>query len=262
MKHNNVTLITSDDGSRWLHQSYSDGELDDVFDAIVITTEPSSLNVRQHHDSPWATFNCQFRNGNKHRVFEYSPYDRTLLVDIDYFIMNDNLDYIFETDTPLAMYTDAHNVDAEPSKLYERYINEIGIPMIWSTVVYFDKSEHSKQFFDLWAHIADSYQYYSFLYDFPHKLFRTDYCVSIAIHILNGAQPGNYSSNFKDQFLINSSQYDDIVKFKGPDDIILLVNDRVENWVNCITRIEKTNLHIMNKRSIMRHYDDILQVLK
>ena len=112
-----------------------------------------------------------------------------------------------------------------------------------------------------YSSILYNYNYYHFLYNFPNKLFRTDYCVSIALHILNGMQPGTYSVPFKDRVLINSSQKDDIVEIKSSDDIILLVNDRSENWKNYISRFEQTNLHIMNKRSILRHYDDIVGVL-
>ena len=50
--------------------------------------------------------------------------------------------------------------------------------MWWSTVVYFDRSE-SKMFFDTWAHIANNYDFINNRITF-NKLFRTDYCVSIA----------------------------------------------------------------------------------
>ena len=34
----------------------------------------------------------------------------------------------------------------------ERMLYDAGIKMWWSTVIYFDRSEFSKMFFDTWAH--------------------------------------------------------------------------------------------------------------
>lgn len=261
MKNNNVTLITTSGDSYWLEENYTEEELDAVFDQIIISNPTHKPNVRQHFDSPWTTFNCEFKNSNKHEIFSISPYDKTLMIDIDYLVNNDHLDGIFESSTPLAMYSRASNFNGVETALHEQFINEVGIPMWWSTVVYFDKSEHSEMFFDLWAHVAENYEYYSFLYGFPNKLFRTDFCVSIATHILNGMQPGSYVSTFTDGLLINSIQQDDIVSVNDDGSMTMLANDVKEPWKNYIVHVEGMNIHVMNKRAILRMHDRFKEVL-
>lgn len=261
MENNNVTLITTQGDVDWLEQSHDEDVINTVFDNIVISEPTQRRNVRQHKDSPWTTFNCQFNNSNKHEVFELSPYDKTLMIDIDYLVNNNMLDYLFDTDAPLAMYATAKNIDGNMTSPHEQFINPVGIPMWWSTVVYFDRSESSKMFFDLWAHISDNYEYYGFLYGFPNKLFRTDFCVSVALHILNGMQSGNYAEQICDTFLINSVQQDDIVKVNDDGSILMLVNDTKEPWHNCLSRMEKTNIHVMNKRALLRNADKFMEVL-
>jgi len=124
--------------------------------------------------------------------------------------------------------------------------------MWWSTVVYFDKSPESKLFFDLWAHIADNYNYYQFLYNFPLGLFRTDYCVSIAAHILDGMTAGDYVSNFGNAIMQNLGQKDDIVKINTVTDWACLAYDTRENWKNIVVRHDKYDVHVMNKRALDR----------
>jgi hypothetical protein len=143
----------------------------------------------------------------------------------------------------------------------QQYLSAGGIPMLWSTAIYFDRNtDLAQMFFDTWAHVADNYEFYHFLYGFPDHMYRTDYCVSIAAHILNGMGAGNLISDFP-QPMINMSQLDDIARISGPDEWDYLVNDPEENWRNTLTKIQGENVHVMNKRSIDRKFQDIMSSL-
>ena len=262
MWHSNVTLITDDGTWGWLTQSNPKEIVDAAIDNVVITNVEHDTNQRVHYDSPWTKFNSEFRNSNKHEVFKYTPYDRTLLLDIDFIVQNNSLDYVFESDEELVMYHDAINLrNLDPAQA-EQNLKPYGIPMLWSTVVYFDKSSELAQlFFDTWAHVKENYDFYKFLYGFPGNMYRTDYCVSIAAHILNGMGPGELVSNFADERMIYMSQRDDIVKVNDVDEWLFLVNNRKENWKDTITRVNGENMHIMNKRALERHYDTLTRML-
>lgn len=259
MKNNNTCLITSEGDLQWLESTQPKELIDAAFDEIVITSVNHKHNIRVHHDSPWTKFESQFKNSNKHLINTYTPFDKTLLLDIDYFVRNNFLDYLFETDIPVAMYDQAHDLKQDPPHLYEQLLNPTGIPMWWSTLVYFDKSEMSSMFFDLWGHISENYDFYKFLYAFPGQMFRTDYCVSIAAHILNGMVSGDVIHRPMDNSMEYMDQKDDLIDIKSADDWIFLANDRKEAWSNILTRNYKKNIHVMNKRSIDRNFDSILR---
>ena len=195
-------------------------------------------------------------------VNKYSPFDKTLLLDIDYIVRNDNLDYLFEQDDiHVGMYDTAQDLRCDPPHIYEQYLNPVGIPMLWSTVVYFDRSDTSDMFFDIWAHCQQEYSFYKFLYNMPGNMYRTDFCVSIANHIMNGMASGNMLHTIIDGPMQYMDQKDDIVEIKTADDWIFLANDRKQNWVNILARNYKQNLHVMNKRAMDRHFDQMIKVV-
>lgn len=263
MKNNNTCLITTEGDYNWLLESQDTELAERAFDEVVFTNNVEHKpNVRKHHDSPWTTFDSHFKNSNKYLINTYSPFDKTLLLDIDYFVRNDSLDYLFENDISVGMFDSAIDLRTDKSHLYEQYLNPVGIPMWWSTVVYFDKSEQSQQFFDMWAHITEEYDFYKFLYNWPGKMYRTDYCVSVASHILNGMQQGEHIHKIIYGAMKYMDQKDDLIEIKDADDWIFVSNDRNENWKDILTRNKRDNLHVMNKRAIERNFDSMLEAVK
>jgi hypothetical protein len=252
---NNTTCLITDEGTwEWMTDTVKDIRLDDAFDEVVLTDVVHPTNIRSNYDSPWTQFKSEFKNSNKHRVLEYTPFDQTLLLDIDYIVQNNSLDNLFNTDASVALFHDAESLAGLRPGPNEQRLHELGIPMLWSTAVYFDRNNKlTKMFFDLWAHIADNYDYYQFLYGFPGTLYRTDYCVSIAAHIMNGMTDGDIIEAIPGK-MINMSQKDDIAKINSIDDWVYLVNNRMENWKDSVTRIKGENVHVMNKRALGRHY--------
>ena len=53
-------------------------------------------------------------------------------------------------------------------------------------------------------------------------------------------------------------QKDDIAKINGINDVVFLKHNRQEQWKNVLCRYTNENLHIMNKRALDRHYDDLM----
>jgi len=262
MKNNAVALITNEGTENWMKQSLSKEIIDYCFDYIIITNEEHISNPRVHHDSPWTEFTAQFQNSNKHKIIEYTPFERTLLIDTDFIVQNNFYDYVFETDTPVAMHRTAEYLGGELPYQDEMMLNSAGINHWWSTVVYFDQSDNSKMFFDIWSHVKDNWEYYSLLYQFPKSLFRTDFCVSIASHMFNGFQNEIYMDDFKSVPLLNMDQKDDIAKINSLDDFVFLKHNRLEAWKNILCRHTNTNMHLMNKRAFDRQIENINTMFK
>ena len=261
MKNNKTCLITDNGTYAYLKDSIPSEFHDSCFDHVVIQDVEHSANPRRHFDSPWTEFSTQFSNSNKHDVINLTPFEKTMLIDTDYFVMNDFYDHIFETDVSIAMHKYARYMEHQPPYLNEQTLNEAGIHHWWSTVVYFDQSEESRIFFDTWEHVKDNWDYYHLLYQFPPGLFRTDFCVSIANHVMNGFNENNFMNDFGGVPLINMDQKDDIIEVKDVNDYIMLSHNRNEAWKNILTRQTDTNLHLMNKLSIARHAETIISKL-
>lgn len=255
-----VCLITDEGSASWLEESHSKELINEVFDYIVITKDEMRSNHRRHFDSPWTEFTAQFNNSNKHKIYQYSPFEKTLLLDIDYIVKTDILLKYFDSEHPVCMFDNATTVRNEEPALEERFLYDAGIKMWWSTVVYFDRTDFSKLFFDTWAHVADNYDFYQYLYNFPNKLFRTDYCVSIAVHILAGMQDTQeYLGNFDDTALVNMSQKDDIVETKDVNEWVIVSHDQKEMWKNILVKVNKQDIHVMNKRALGRVIPDLME---
>ena len=262
MKNNHVTLLTDLNTYNALQTELTIDQLADTFDHIIVEDIEHERNTRMHRDSPWTEFSTQFNNKNKHSIFQKSPYEQTLMIDVDYIVGNNSLDAIFDTNYELAMYKDAVSVRNYKPRIWEQKLHPDGIDMWWSTVVYWrNDSEVAKLFFGIWQHVKQNYQYYKWLYKFPGVLFRTDYAASIAVHILNGHDTGNIVSQLPGKVMRFSEQIDDIVEFKSLRDYVLLCPDPKELWKNICSRVSNENIHLMNKMAILRHYPKLKELI-
>ena len=266
MKNNKVALITDTGTEDWMNISMPKEDVDALFDYVVSHDVHHDPNPRRHYDSPWTEFTTQFSNKNKDSIFDLTPFDKTLLIDSDYLICNNFYDRVFETELPLGMHRTAIYLEGQLPYLNEIELNEAGIHHWWSTAVYFDKSEESETFFGIWSHVKENWDYYALLYQFPPGLFRTDFCVSIAAHILNGFTNEYHMYDFDGVPLINMDQKDDLVRIKDFTDMTFLSHNRSEPWKNIMVRKQKENMHVMNKRAMARQadqmYEDLIAAVK
>jgi len=258
MNVDHITLITDDNTFNDLQREITEKQAAITFDHIIVDSIKHERNTRTHRDSPWSEFTTQFNNKSKHTIFEKTPYNKTLMIDVDYIMGNSTLDVIFNTDSELAMYKRAISVRNYEPRIWEQKLHPDGIDMWWSTAIYWrSDSEAARLFFGAWQHVKENYDYYKWLYKFPGVLFRTDYAVSIATHILNGHYSGNLVHELPGKVMRFSEQIDDIVKFNSINDYVMLCPDPKELWKNICSRIKNENVHIMNKMAILRHYNQL-----
>ena len=88
----------------WLEQGQDKDIINKAFDYIITTNDemnkPDALLIVGQslmHNS----------NSNKHKIFEYSPFEQTLLLDIDYIVKTDILLKYFDTDKHVIMFDNA-----------------------------------------------------------------------------------------------------------------------------------------------------------
>lgn len=163
-----ITVITDPETHEYLKQ----------FDWVDFKTiEPQKGNTIDQ--KPWY-------NLERHRAYDLSPYDNTILLDIDYFCYTDQLLYYAETKHDFWIHDRVYDVTGKGSYDFSR--NSI-IPMLWATVIVFKKTQRVKAIFETVAHVKQFYQYYCTLYRIDFGNFRNDYAFSIAAHQIEGMVP-------------------------------------------------------------------------
>lgn len=243
-----VTLVT--DSRDYLNKDFYDKLY--LFDS-VIKYEDNTVQTRKFSDGNVKSTNHVWKNTTRSDVYSLSPYDETLVLDVDYIINSSFLLNCFELKSDFLIYKNSCDLSGWRKTNEFKYVNQYSIPFYWATVFYFKKNKKNKIFFNLVQYIRDNWDYYRLIYQINDKKFRNDYAFSIAIHILNG---------------MDVDCFDDIIpgkKFYTLDkDILISLDDN-----SCVFLVEKENkldeyvpirisdldVHIMNKHSLLRVYD-------
>jgi len=251
LKHNHVTIVMDEETKKWVTTSVSKDVLNTAFDNIVVSKEKFPSKKRTHFDSPWFTFKAEFNNQNRVLSYQYSPYDETILIDSDYILMNNNFDDIWGCDEDLLINHKTVDLKSKEFGIEDQRISNHGIPLYWATAVYFRKSPFAEVFFNLLDYIREEYDFFQFLYGFKSGLYRNDFAFSIAVHIFNGFITHGIKSLPNDT-MISSYQKDGIAEVLNANEIIFISHNTDEPWKTTLVNMKDTNVHIMNKRELLR----------
>tara|TARA_R100000027_G_scaffold40888_1_gene30458 strand:- start:952 stop:1701 length:750 start_codon:yes stop_codon:yes gene_type:complete len=174
----------------------------------------------------------EWNNVDRHRSYELSPYDTTLVMDIDYFCFTDNLLQFMDTSYDFLIPDKVHDL-TDRNSFHQRVWSMI--PMVWATVFIFKKTNKSKQIFDMIKYVKQNYAYFNQLYRIFGKNFRNDYAFAIALQQLNG-----FVDYDKFPFALSTLPPDcEIVKFTE--------NGLAWKYSDQINGIELQDVHVLNK---------------
>jgi hypothetical protein len=183
------------------------------------------------HDVDTGEF-IKWRNVGRHHAYNLSPYEETLVIDVDYLILDTNLNKIFDVNWDYLLARNSHALTAQWSST----MGSNSLPYVWATVFAFRKTEKSKMYFDLIGRIQRNYAYYCALFNVDSRNYRNDYAFAIADTILNGyaietkSIPGSILA-------VDQSIQSMTVKDKH-----IVVKDKNKSYV-----LPRTNLHVMSK---------------
>lgn len=259
LKQNHTSVVVDESTKNWLNRTISKEVLYAAFDNIILSNEKFRSSKRKHFDSPWSSFQAEFNNQNRVLSYDYSPYDETIVLDSDYLVMNDHFDHIWGNSNDFLMNCSVVDLQNKPlGTIYDQRISKYGVPLYWATSVYFRKSKFAKMFFDLVNYISEEYSFYQFLYGFPKTFYRNDFSFSIAAHMLSGFVTGGIRT-FPESVIYTSPQKDGIAKLIDSKEIIFLSHSQDEEWKSILVNIKGINVHVMNKRELIRISDDFIQ---
>lgn len=125
----------------------------------------------------------EWNNVDRHMAYELSPYNTTLVIDIDYFCFSDHLAQFFDTGQDFLVPTQAHDLTSRNSFDMRRWSM---IPMVWATVLLFKKNLKVKKIFDTVKYMKSNYRYFIEMYRIYAKNLRNDYLFAMALQHING----------------------------------------------------------------------------
>jgi len=262
-----TTVVT--DSVEYLKHTYSDWE--EVFDNVIAIVwkeedlkENTTLSKTENHtakyyfDGTIAKKRLQFKNETRTLAYELSPYDETLLLDTDVVIVNDTFKQCFEQEHDFLIYQKAYDLAGFRDYSEFDFISDTSVKFYWATCVFFRKTETNKIYFDLLQHIQENWRHYNSIFQINRSVYRNDHAFSVAIHIMNGYQDGDFAKEMPGK-LFYTTDKDILSNMTDTDFLILLEKDQYLGEYTPV-RFKGQNLHVMNKYSLNRCIDEVLDV--
>jgi len=189
-----------------------------------------------------------WRNGDRYRAYELSPYDETLLIDSDYLMLDCNLLKLFEQDFDYRIMTSNQSQTGN----WTEQMGPIGVPYKWATAVLFRKTDTTKMLFDLVGRIQRNYNYYLNLYNIKHNSFRNDYAFTIADNILNG-----YDQTTVRGIPWPMMTFTEVITSMSYSNNLITIKEKNKAYV-----IPKQNIHIMDKEYLLSdNFDNFVKTI-
>ena len=217
-------------------------------------------NLRLYKDTSHTAKHLPFYNVNRCDAYDLSPYDETILLDVDYLILSDTLNHCWGHNNELMMNWKYQDIMYERKDPSLKRLYDMGITMYWATVVYFRKTEYVESFFNIVKHVKNNPQYYKDLYKWQGTLYRNDYSFSIAAHMMSGFVDKGIPQ--LPTTLYKSFDTDDIHSAKDEHTIIMYLEKPRSPGDFMLTKWQGIDLHIMNKWAINRVSNNLLEYAK
>lgn len=228
-----VTLITNEQ-SLPKTQSYK-------FDNVIIASED---DTNKKGKNIWL-------NKGRYRAYELTPYDETLLLDTDYLVNSDRLLQLFELYDEFMCTRDVSFLMSDRDE--QEVISTYSFPTMWATVMVFRKTHRVKQIFECLEMVQKNYMHYANLYHFSPGMYRNDYAITIALHIVNGntfdnkdyvpwslVHLGKEISAYRKNYSLFNTEY------------LLINNDKKQKYIT----IKDVDFHCMSKSNFMELVDE------
>ena len=251
-----ASLVTDDSTVSWMKQSQIFNLAEKIFENIIVADRPVTNNQRRLYDGE-NNSTVPFVNVNRDTAWSLTPYDRTLLIDSDFLIFSDVLNKYWNIDCDLLIGESINDIYSQDRMKYlDRHVSDTGVKLYWATTVMFTKNQNTRLFFDTVNHVKENYRYYADVFRFDHRQFRNDIAFSVSKHILDGY----VESNLGTLPPVLSALDRDILYEVNDQRLTFLIDHRLDNNY-CAAAISGVDIHIMNKQSIIRNQQQLLEMI-
>jgi hypothetical protein len=161
-----VTIVTDND-------SISNEEY--TFDQKIIIETPNTDNLRS-----WGTW----INKDRFKAYELTPYDDTIILDVDYIVNSKTLLKTFTLPSDFSCHK--NSIFLLRPDISPELLGHFGLQTMWATVVRFQKTRRVKQIFDCISMVQENFTHYANLHGLIYHTYRNDYALTLANHLVNG----------------------------------------------------------------------------
>lgn len=258
-----ITVVTDPHSLQYSEKTLGRELIDRAINNIIVVEKDKNFknaNTRVYKDTSHSAKSLSFYNVNRCDAYDLSPYDETILLDVDYLILSNTLNQCWGHKNELMMNWQYQDIMYERKDPTLQRLNPFGITMYWATVVYFTKSDYAKSFFNCVKHVRDNPQYYKDLYKWNGTLYRNDYSFSIAAHMISGfADKGIMQLPTT---LYKTFDTDDIHSAPSSNSLIMYLEKPRSPGDFILTHWSGIDLHVMNKWAINRISEEMLNHVK
>lgn len=251
-----ASLVTDESTLEWCKESNILTDLENIFENLIIENVKDFSNFRILHDGE-SKEKVPFKNFSRSKAWYLTPYDRTLMIDNDYFVFSDVLGHYWDSQEDFLISSSINDIVSNDRLGHgDKYISETGTRLFWATTLMFTKNEYTKTIFDFVEHIKDNYKRYAEIYRFDHRIYRNDIAFSIALHLTNGFNADHLT------FLppvLTALDKDILIDVK--DGMLHFLTTKSPQDDYLATSIGSLDLHIMNKQSIVRNFDKLMEMI-
>jgi hypothetical protein len=244
-----VSLITD---------SFTLSKLTDIekeeFDKIIISELSESDANERKLNIKGKESKVPFKNSDRSKVFDLTPYDTTLLIDSDFLIQSDVLNQFWEIDQSVMMAPGIVTSSNDGGAEFDMMVSPETINLYWATTVMFKKNNESKIFFDLVKYVKENYKYYSDFYRFSNRQYRNDISFSIAYHMWCGFFESN--SYYSLPKLFTLLPRDEIYKIEDNGLTAFIWNNVEQKYLKMI-KVNNRDVHFMNKVDLVEKLGEI-----
>jgi hypothetical protein len=174
----------------------------------------------------------EWNNVDRHMAYELSPYNTTLVIDIDYFCFSDSLKQLLDTDYDFLVPDTAYDLTGRNTFDQRRWSM---IPMVWATVLLFKKNDRVRKIFDTVKYIKQHYSYFAEMYRIYARNLRNDYLFAMALQQING--------------FVGYEKLPFALPTLPPDCEVIKITDTGLAWKynDQISYVENQDVHVLNK---------------
>jgi hypothetical protein len=226
-----------------------------VFDHIIQIDGKVTSNFKYFADGADKNSKAQWKNTSRYTAYEISPYDDTLVIDVDYIVNSKTLSYCWDQPHDFLIYQKGFDLAQWRNVDEFTKVGENGIPFYWATVFFFRKTDTTEMLFSLVQHIKQNWTYYKLVYQIHSTNFRNDFAFSIAIHMLNGFSAGTVAHHLPGKlFYIRDT--DILYEFENSTMRFLVQKENSTVDFTPVTT-STVDVHVMNKYSLLRQIDNV-----
>jgi len=244
-----TSVIT--DNEDYLKDNFPDYE--SVFDNVIVTEYTNGFTLKRYYDGALTQKRLEFKNDTRPLAYDLTPYDETLLLDTDVVIADSIFNECFSQSNDFLIYKRAYDLAQFRDYTEFDYISDTSVDFYWATCVFFRKTSENKIFFDLLQHIQENWQHYNSIFQINSSVYRNDHAFSIAIHIMNGYQKGDFAGKMPGK-LFYTTDKDELVELTDNSFMFLIEKEHHAGEYNVI-RFKQNTVHVMNKFSLNRIID-------